>query len=129
MKRSCRQDKRDWIDKKGAPIEDKAGKPLLKKEDQEKSWIEHFGETLNQPDPTITYDASTLTPPEADLPVDLGPISEDETKIAIGLLKNGKAAGLDEVAPEMLKCGGANITHALTSLMNDCWSKLVVLED
>ena len=120
VKRSCRQDKRNWIDKKGAeaqevadrndpktlykivrdltgsfnghgaPVKDKAGKPLLKKEDQEKRWIEHFSETLNQPDPTATYDASILTPPEADLLVDLGPISEDESTIAIGLLKNGK---------------------------------------
>ena len=41
----------------------------------------------------------------------------------------GKTAGLDEVAPEMLKCGGVDITHALTSLMNVCWSKSVVPED
>lgn len=144
VKRSCRQDKRDWVEKKGAeaqeaakrndpktlykivrdltgsynghaaPVKDKTGRPLLKKEDQEKRWIEPFSETLNQPDPIVTYDASALTPSEVDLPVNLGPISEDETKIAIGLLKNGKAAGLDELTPEMLKCGGTNIVHTLT---------------
>ena len=150
IKRSCRQDKRDWIEKKGAeaqeaanrndpktlyrivrelsgsynghgaPVKDKAGKPLLKKEEQEKRWIEHFSETLNQPDPTETYNASALTPSTVDLPVNLSPISEDETKIAIGLLKTGKAAGLDEISPEMLKSGGNTIVHALTSLMNAC---------
>ena len=159
IKRSCRQDKREWIEKKGAeaqeaadrndpktlyrivrdlsgsynghgaPVKDKAGKPLLKKEEQEKRWIEHFSETLNQPDPTETYDASALTPPAADLQVNLGPISDDETKIAIGLLKTGKAAGLDEITPEMLKSGGNIIVHALTSLMNACWCKSAVPDE
>lgn len=48
---------------------------------------------------------------------------------AIHLLKNGKAAGLDEVTPEMLKCGGADTIYALTRPLNAFWSKSTVPED
>jgi hypothetical protein len=39
------------------------------------------------------------------------------------MLKNGKAAGLDEIAPEMVKSGGPNAALELTRLMNACWAQ------
>ena len=34
------------------------------------------------------------------------PIGKDEIEEALGDLKVGKAPGLDEISPELLKCGG-----------------------
>uniref|UniRef100_A0A914WUK6 Reverse transcriptase domain-containing protein n=1 Tax=Plectus sambesii TaxID=2011161 RepID=A0A914WUK6_9BILA len=112
----------------GACIKYKAGNPLLKKDGQEKRWVEHFKDTLNQPAPTVTFDSAALEPVE-EFPANLGPITKEETKMAVHLLKNGKAAGLDEVAPELLKHGGPDTINALTNFMNTCWDKLTVPED
>uniref|UniRef100_A0A914VPX7 Reverse transcriptase domain-containing protein n=1 Tax=Plectus sambesii TaxID=2011161 RepID=A0A914VPX7_9BILA len=158
VKRSCHQDKRKWVEKKGAeaqeaadrndsktlyrivreltgsscghgaPIRDKAGNPLLKQDEQEKRWVEHFKDTQNQPAPTVTFDNAALEPVE-EFPANLGPVTNEETKTAVHLLKNGKVAGLDEVAPEMLKYGGPDTINALTNLINVCWDKLTVPED
>ena len=85
MKRSCRAYKNEWLKKKGeeavkaaskndaktlyiiiedltgkktssnVPITDKNKKVLPTAEEQETRWVEHFEETLNQPDPEATH--------------------------------------------------------------------------
>ena len=46
------------------------------------------------------------------------PFSEEEVKQSIKMLKNKKAAGLDRIRNEMLKCGARYLTTSLTKLFN-----------
>ena len=51
------------------------------------------------------------------------PFSEEEVKQSIKMLKNKKAAGLDRLRNEMLKCGAHYLTTSLTKLFNFILSK------
>jgi len=62
-------------------------------------------------------------------------MTEEEVRKAVGKLKNGKSAGLDQIQPELLKCAGAEIP-ALTKLFNDiltskiipsCWKHGIII--
>uniref|UniRef100_A0A914V3E1 Reverse transcriptase domain-containing protein n=1 Tax=Plectus sambesii TaxID=2011161 RepID=A0A914V3E1_9BILA len=155
VKRSCRRDKREWIERKteeaqlaadrndsktlyqivrevsgsstgrGVPIKDRNGRTLLTQEEREKRWVEHFSQVLNQPAPTATFDPGILVP-APDLPVKLGQITTDETKNAMKALKRGKAAGIDGIPPELIKIGDAAHVGSLTNLLNSCWMARVV---
>ncbi|KAK1785456.1 hypothetical protein P4O66_018823 [Electrophorus voltai] len=150
VKRSCKSDKKAWLECKGAeaheaaskndnktlyrivreltgswsnssaPIKNKDGVFLRTREEQDACWVEHFKETLNQPPLANNYDFGA-TPPPPDLVVNLDLITIKETKVAIRTLKANKAPGLDEIAPEMLKHGGDAIANTLTVLFNKCW--------
>ena len=88
-----------------------------------KRWTEHYESTLNQsaanlcselndlaasatPDTSIAEDASTL----------------EEVIRAVRHLRNGRAAGFDEIAPELLKYAEAPISQALHDLFSTVWS-------
>ena len=150
VKRNCRKDKRAWFERKaqeaqdaanrndtktmycivrelsgsqfgrGVPIKSKDGNTLLTIEEQEKRWLEHFQETLNQPDPTSPL-SFEISPAEHDIEVDMERISTAETSAAVKNLKNGKSPGLDEISAEMLKYGDQSLVTSLTSLLNACW--------
>jgi hypothetical protein len=110
------------------PIRDKNGRLLLTQEEQDARWTEYFCDTLNQPHPATTFDfAHRALPDELDL--NTGPISTSETRTAIKKLRNGKAAGLDRIAPELLKRGGPAVERALTDLFNECWLTEAVPRD
>ena len=102
------------------PAKDKNGKALLTKEEQDARWIEYFKETLNQPNPTTTFDLSTFTT-ISEIEANLGTILETETRKAIKMLKNNKTAGLDEISAELVKHGGTKMVQEITKLLNICW--------
>ncbi|KAK1786550.1 hypothetical protein P4O66_002993 [Electrophorus voltai] len=140
VKRSCKSDKKAWLECKraeaheaaskndnktlyrivreltgawsnsSAPIKNKDGVFLLTREEQDAHWVEHFKETLNQPTPANTYDFGATLPPP-DQVVNLDLITIEETKVAIQTLKANKTPGLDEIA----------IVNTLTVLLNKCW--------
>ncbi|KAI8491212.1 hypothetical protein Bbelb_308450 [Branchiostoma belcheri] len=158
VKKSCRADKRHWLDKKSAeaeeaakkndsrtlyrlvrelsgnwnnssvPVKDKSGKTLLTTEEQDQRWVEHFQETLNQPTPDTLYDFGTEETAEQ-LDVCEEPVRKEETEEAIKAMKSNKAAGLDEISAEMLKHGGDCTVEMLTRLMNRCWQEGQVPRD
>ncbi|KAK1806239.1 hypothetical protein P4O66_000117 [Electrophorus voltai] len=158
IKRSCKSDKKAWLEYKGAeaheaaskndnktlyrivreltgawsnssaPIKNKDRVLLLTRKEQDARWVEHFKEILNQPTPANTYDFGATLPPP-DLVVNLDLITMEETKVAIQTLKANKAPGLDEIAPEMLKHGGDAIVNTLTVLLNKCWQDQSVPSD
>ena len=158
VKKSCRADKKVWLEQKGAeaqeaatkndrkalyrlvremagtrsnsniPIRDKHGRTLIDKEEQNARWVEHFKETLNQSNPSLLYDFTTEHIPE-ELPVTIEAVGAREVQLAVKALKNHKAAGLDQITGELLKHGGTKMIEELTKLLNNCWQKESVPED
>ena len=150
VKKSCRRDKRHWIESKGAeaqeaanindtksmyrivreltnsrsissiPIKSKDGRTLVTEEEQSNRWMEHFEVVLNQPDPTNLIDFEQETPMTL-LDVTIGNISIEDVTKSIHALKNNKAGGLDEVTAELLKQGGETVAEELTYLFNLIW--------
>ena len=129
VERKCRKDKNAWwhersrkaalrndtkmlyqivreltktVNNTSIPVKDKTGNTLLTEKQQNAWLIEHFGEVLNQPEPTTTLQLDN-THPVSELEVNTGTITEEEVRNAVHQLKNNKAAGLDEIAGEMLK--------------------------
>ena len=158
VKKSCRRDKKLWLETKcqeaqdasnrndtrtlyrisrelggngtrsNVPIKDKNGRILQTEEEQNKRWVEHFKEILNQPEPTETFDF-----PEEEncqqLDVKTGIIEEDEMNKAINRLKNNKSPGTDQIPAEILKHGGPKLREKLTNLCNLCWKEQQVPEE
>ena len=150
VKKSIRMDKRDYIDslarqaeeaagqgnlkdlymitKKLAgkfqqtdkPVRDKQGNPLTTTEDQLKRWAEHFRELLNRPAPEAPPD---IPPAEAILPISCDRPSKTEIRKAIMSLKNGKAAGPDEIPAEAIKADMKTAVDMLHSLFSKIWEE------
>ena len=98
---------------------------LATAEEQETQWVEHFEETLNQPDPETTYNFDNeIHLPKLNVNVDV--ITEEETASAISKMKNNKAARLDEITAELMKAGSQTIISTLTTLLNTCWTSKMV---
>lgn len=110
------------------PIKDKNGWLLLTQKEQDACWTEYFRNTLNQPHPATTFDFMHHALPD-ELDLNMGPISISETQMAIKKLRNRKAAGLDCIAPELLKHSGPAVERALTDLFNECWLIEAALRD
>nr|KAG5704670.1 hypothetical protein BaRGS_025312 [Batillaria attramentaria] len=150
VKRSTRKDKRDYIDdlanqaeeaagqgnlkdlyqvtKKLAgkfqqtdkPVKDKNGHPLTTTEEQLKRWAEHFRELLNRPIPETPPD---IPPAETELPINCDKPSKAEIRKAIMTLRNGKAAGPDEIPAEAIKADTETAVNMLHSLFSKIWEK------
>ena len=77
------------------------------------------GAVLNHEEP--------LNPPEMkpsdELNIRTGRITRIEIKNAIKTLKNGKAAGGDDILPEAIKAGGDTSEEVLLNLCNRIWSE------
>jgi len=58
----------------------------------------------------------------------MDPTEVGEVKKAIQRLRNGKAAGIDQIQPEVLKYSTAIISK-LTNLCNDIWQSKTVPSD
>ena len=155
VKKSCKKDKKAFIEKKETeaeetamkndsktlfkivkdltrvnsnnkvPIKDKHGKVLSSEEEQNHRWIEHFREVLNQPDPSSFLNFDIY---EVMHPLEA---STDEIRItevlkAIKTLKNNKAPGIDNILPEVLKHRGPDMAQELCHLFNIVWNSKTV---
>ncbi len=109
-------------------VKDKSGKTSITTEEQDLRWMEHFQETLNQLNPGTLYGFNIKEQAETqDVCVD--DIKEDEVANPIEAMKNNKAAGMDEIAAEMLKHGGQIAVQIITKLINCCWKDEYVPQD
>ena len=106
----------------GSPINDSSGAPCKSDEDTLRRWAEHYEGALNHPPSQPCQeldDAARTTLPDADIP-DNAP-SLDEVQHAIRRLKNGRAAGADDIPPELLKCAIDPVSRALHGLFGTAW--------
>ena len=102
------------------PVKDKDGNPLTTTEEQLKRWAEHFKELLNRPVPETP---PNIPPAETELPISCDPPSKAEIRKAILMLKNGKAAGPDEIPAEAIKADLETATDMLHNLFGKIWEK------
>ena len=91
-------------------------------------WTEHFGEVLNRPDPVNPAEV-----PEEhfmdELTISEDPLTKAEIISTVRELKNGKAAGFDEVSPDVLKADPATTADVLDSLLKRIWELENMPED
>lgn len=104
-------------------ILDKDGKPLRDKRICLERWAEYFHDLLNHDDPADLDDeldqlADVALPSDA---VSAQAPDLEEVKSAIGKLKSGKAAGADNIAPELLKHGGDRLAQVVWHLVTKVW--------
>nr|KAG5686358.1 hypothetical protein BaRGS_026819 [Batillaria attramentaria] len=97
------------------PVRDKTGQLLTTVEDQLRRWKEHFQEVLNRPSP---HNPPDLEPGD---PLDISTNKITKQEIRKGL-KNGKAAGEDNIPVEALKESGEAIVDQLHVLLNLVWT-------
>ena len=158
VKMSCRKDRKTWIEEKcqeaqdainrgdtrtpyriakelggsttssGVPVKDKNGKLLQTETEQNDRWVEHFKETLNQPEPVelLAFHEGENIP---ELNVNTDQISTWEVENSIRKLKNNKSAGMDRIPAELLKSGGSILKNKLQMLCNSCWERKSVPQD
>nr|KAG5690573.1 hypothetical protein BaRGS_009235 [Batillaria attramentaria] len=108
------------------PVKDKNGQIITKEEDQRTRWVEHFKETLNRPPPPVPPDI----PPAAQLlDISTNPPTKTEIIKAIKSLKSGKAAGPDGIPPEALKADIQTSTDMLHPLLRKIWENESVPQD
>ena len=99
------------------PIRNCNGAMLTILDDQLKKWRNHFKTVLNRPPPVDPPPVQAAQP----LNFNTGPISIHEIKTALKNLKNGKAAGAENIPPEALKAGGQTSVNILHDLINHIW--------
>ena len=142
VKRSIRNDKRDYIENLASQAEeaagqgnlkdlylatkkmsgkfqqtdkqvkDKDGNPLTTTKEQLKRWAEHFRELLNYPTPETP---PNIPPAETELPISCDKPTKAEIKKAIMTLRSGKAARPDEIPAEAIKADMEAVTNMLAS--------------
>ena len=106
--------------KKSAPLKTKDGTTITNKDQQMARWAEHYCELLGS---TTKVTEEALSAVER-LPymLDLDdPPSLEELGCAIDHLPTGKAAGMDAIAPELIKVAKGTLIEKLHELLSDCW--------
>ena len=109
-------------------VKDKNGCLLSTEQEVQQRWHEHFREVLNRPEPAFPVEV-----PEEDfleeIVVSEEPLSKGEIIETVQELKTGKAAGYDEVSPDVLKADPATTADILESLLKRIWELESMPED
>ena len=82
------------------PVKDTNGNLISSKTGKLECWKEHFQTILNRLEPTET---TQIPEAKEDMDVTTDQPTLEEVKMAIKMMKNGKAPGSDGVTAEMLK--------------------------
>ena len=88
-------------------------------------WRNHFATVVNR---DTSVDPLVLQANHK-LPTITGNIIKQEIKQTLKRLKNGKAAGRDNIPPEALKAGGQMSVDILYDLFNTIWTTEEIPED
>jgi hypothetical protein len=95
------------------PIRDEEGKSITSIEGQIHRWKQYLEEILN----------SSTTRMEREVPISIRPFSKREIVNSIKAMKNGKAAGADNIPAEVIKADPYMSADILLSLFQDIWQK------
>ena len=109
-------------------VKDKNGRLLSSESEVQQRWSEHFSEVLNRPepvDPAAVLEENFME----ELVITEEPLSKTEIINTVKQLKNGKAAGFDEVSPDVLKADPATTADVLDSLLKRIWELENMPED
>ena len=87
-------------------------------------WAEHFKELLNRPTEEPVQSRHSATQSLAT--IGTTPPTFVEKKEAVHRLKNHKAAGTNNILPELYKHGGDSLTAALTELADMIWNQQAI---
>ena len=98
-------------------IQDENGKCLTEASDIAKRWTEYCKELYNHPS---SGDQEVLEVSNSTNNDDF-PILKEEVESAIRALKDGKAAGVDNIPAELIKNGGESVIELLTKICNKTW--------
>ena len=99
-------------------ILDESGQPLQKIEEKPARWRRHFEKVLNV-DNAVSEEVMVGIMDNAD--VETPDVTREEVEKAMTKLKNGKAAGNDNIAAELLKNGGEAMVDWVTELVQEVW--------
>lgn len=153
VKSSAREDKRTWMEEQSkdaeqaavsgrtqelyktiktiagvkpkpvSAVKDKEG--VLRTEQSEKMarWAEHFRELLNRDDPVDPVTLEEVDEGEEIEDIGTGDWTVDEVKSALKSVKSGKAAGIDEISPELLKADLDGTAGRLCAVYNSLWNE------
>ena len=83
--------------------------------------MEHLSEILNRDDPTNPLEEDEIVESEEIEEIDLRRWRLQEFKGALKRTKPGKAAGVDEICPELLRADMEDTASRLTSCYNRLW--------
>lgn len=95
------------------PVKGKNGSPLKATEEQLERLVEHFEELLNRPTPETSPDIQSA---DTDLPIDCNKSYKTKIRIALNTLKNGTAAGSNEILAEAIKAESETAVNILHNL-------------
>jgi hypothetical protein len=110
----------------GKPIKSKDGRVLTTTGQQLTRWAEHFRQLLNRPPPE---DDPNIPVAPVDLPINVDRPTREEIRTAIIRLKNGKAAGPDDIPAEALKADIDTAAEVLYTLFGDVWDSESIPKD
>ena len=99
-------------------ILDESGQPIKSKEEKLARWRRHFEGVLNVQD---TVAEEVIAGVEDLSTADTAEVTREEVEHAVNKLKNGKAAGSDEIAAEVVKGGGQAMIDWLWELLREVW--------
>jgi len=108
------------------PVKDKDGNTLQGAEKQLSRWAEHFEDLLNRPTPP---NPPHIIPADTDLPINCDHPTRTEIRKAIQQLRNGKAAGPDNIPAEALKADLTTMVEMLYPLFKQIWEEEEVPAD
>jgi len=104
------------------PIKRSDGSKCSGVEEILRRWREHYNETLSRSSGAVCPQvdaASSAATPDIDMCTDEPTL--EEMMRAVKKLKNGRAAGCDDIPPELLKCALPHVSQALHSLFQRVW--------
>jgi len=100
---------------------------LTTQEEQVKRWEEHFSEIFNKDDNRvgIKQEIEDNNENEKETEVNLDPPTNTEIQLVLSQLKNGKAAGLDNINREILKVDPEITAEMLYPLLGKIWKEKI----
>ena len=103
-------------------IRDKNGNINTERNDIMERWKEHLYEIFNREDPKSPIREEEIVEEQnIENIYTVGRFTKEEVRIALRHTRNGKAAEVDHVGPDLLKADMAKTTNKLHKLFNNLW--------